>query len=171
MAVMDYTKKLLATGVIIREGHVCGGCGDQIRPMTELLLVQVGHTHNIDGQVHFSTPQRAGTLTYAPYFFHPDCWEEVLDALRDCNAESMPDETSPHTVSGDCTGCGSYIHYGELIAFVQHGAVTLSDRAPGGSDALEWVMGTPNFHYLCRSCLNDINLTYLEGLWGLSEHD
>lgn len=167
MGMSDLTREALAERVLVKEDHRCGSCSDNLKAgvRMNLLVVVRGHVNPHGPTIYVPSINQQGTYEHHPYFFHWKCWEEVVEALNEMNDGTDPDHVIGATVLGECVGCGAHILPGELMGAVYDGKLTLADRAPSGQWALDFIASSSVVH-VCSVCLNDINLSIVEGLWG-----
>lgn len=161
-------RESLTTRVLYKENHLCGNCSELLLAHKPLYLLYVGRPHVQNGHISFIPEMtQEGEYEHWPYYFHQKCWEEVIESLNELN-EDVPPALVEGTIAATCRGCSSHIIPGELCGVVYFGQLTLSDRAPSGEYALE--MAITSSQYVCSVCMNDINLSILEGLWGTNEY-
>lgn len=175
MAMSALVQESLIRRALYRDQHACGACGEQLEPTQPLYLVELVRPFI---QETLLTPPTVtlvplltedGTYLYFPYFFHEKCWEETLDSLREMYEDNPPQLIEGVRPVAECLGCSSHILSGEVTLILYYGLFGLSDRAPSGEWALEYVTKAPP-QYICTVCVNDVNTQILPGLWGEDEY-
>lgn len=157
--------------VLIQHDHKCGACGEELDPDDSMYLIQIVRARRFFNQetqrweLHFEKQidDETGDFENPPYFFHPDCWSENSEELREAAQAIEPSvEEDPACI---CSFCGSHIPEEELMGVVHQGEFVLSERQPDGHDAIDTPLDPMNPEYLCLYCLNEFNLNVVEGLW------
>lgn len=156
-------KEALAARVLKKEGQVCGSCGDPLASHTALTYLYLTRPLQ-DGRNTPPAMTDTGQYAYWPYFFHQECWEKAAAELAELS-DGTPSHIVGGTVVGECCCCGSHILPGELSGVTYDGQLVLSERAPNGMFALEFIKHTDH-EFVCSVCMNELNLNILEGLWG-----
>jgi hypothetical protein len=173
MAISVLAQEHLADKQVEKEGHLCGSCGEHTYSRVPLYLLHIGRAGvQYDASGRPSQKIEAlllsdGSYRHQPYFLHEDCWDEAKDSLQELHEDqpAVKVDASKVLVFAECLSCGSHILTGEVMGVIYAGELSLSPRVPSGQWALDFET-VPPFEYVCLPCLNDINMTVIENLWG-----
>lgn len=139
-------------------------CAEPI-PYAEMVVVismySAGITEN--GVQYAPLPSDDGDYLYEPCWFCEDCWEHVLEELREFTADIPP--VADDQAAFNCQICDSGIRLGEIFGVAVKGQLEVSQRTPEH-------MATPAFQcmdtsplILCIACMNKIEKDIAE-MWG-----
>ena len=168
----DLVKEALATRLIAKHDHVCGGCAEYVTVQENIYLVIICRLV-VDYIAVQPVVQHRALLAhdtdflYRPYFFHSDCWEDIAESIKKLNAD-VPSCTTTQEVLGyqTCYLCESHIVPGKVCGVVYDGELALADRAPNNEWSLDF-HAVPQFKHTCARCLTDVNQgSSASGIWG-----
>lgn len=156
--------------ILTQQEQSCGSCGEELDASTDVVLFQIVRPHRQlveetqQWVIHFAKELADdGDFDSYPYFFHVDCWAETYELLKE-----LVEGTEPYVI-GDhiclCEFCNSHIAEGDLMGVAHEGQFKLSERQPNGHDAIDIILNPENPIYACLSCINELNINVIEGLW------
>ncbi len=104
-----------------------------------------------------------GDIRFLPILMHLECWEEVVEELREQIEDQPPTEDADSVLY--CTLCGSGVREWEYYARLHIGELHRSLRAPDGEHLWKFTrVDTGNGTLVCIGCMSTIHDDVLE-IW------
>jgi hypothetical protein len=147
---------------------VCG----QDDPLTfteEVFLLQIVQIQLYSGEpiFHHIIDEETQDFIFDPYFFHFECWEDLLDDLKK-EVEDQPPIQDAYSAF-KCKTCGSGIREWEYAGMATYGEFHVSRRFPDGEMTARFQpCGKADIY--CLYCLSVVNHAELEMWDDLSQH-
>lgn len=138
----------------------CARCGDHIMYTDEVYLLSVVNAEfTPEGTAYVPVQSDEGDFLYQPRFFQFECWEEVIELLREALEEYGVSPVEDMYSVLECSACGSGIRQEESLAIVTFGEVHCSSRSPNSNNAETFTSMDGEPAILCLSCLRYISST------------
>jgi hypothetical protein len=146
-------------------------CGEPINYGEDIFMITMYTTGLAEqGLVYSPIPAEDGDYLYEPCYFCKECWEYVIDELREITSDMPPiaDDQSSFT----CHICESGIRTGELFGIAVFGQLQFSERCPDAAATATFKSIDTKPLMLCIGCMNLIEKDIAE-MWGgrITEHN
>jgi hypothetical protein len=137
-------------------------CGETIDYADEVFLLSIAYPRlNGSGLDYIPMVADDGDYLYEPCFFCFECWEQILEDLRE-RTKDIPPVVDDYAVL-DCDICESGIRQNELMGVVAFGEIQMSRRDPG-TDPVTFSKMDQSPKVICIGCLNILTKDIAE-LW------
>ena len=131
--------------------HMCPCCQEYLVYTDEVYLVEVTEAAQDGGRIA-TQPMISdeGDYLYEPYIMHFQCWEEVLEQIREATQDQPPVECVDGILFCKC--CGSTIGNFEPYVAAYIGEIRVSQRSPNltKNDKIERY---PDADPICLACI------------------
>jgi hypothetical protein len=155
---------------VIKTGHICHGCDEELCLTDEVALLQVVYPFCPNGHVETcAVDNGAGSFRFAPRFMHLECWEELEEDLTE-KLEDVPPMLDHYGIC-DCSVCASDIRAWESSGLLTFGELRQSRRRPNGEPTIhfdECGLGEPKI--LCVGCIMALEEEVLQ-MWEDFSHN
>lgn len=159
----DEIKKL-----IYKTGHVCDCCGEWLYYNDEVIVLEISEcAKDPTGPKWQPIYGEDGDYQYAPYLMHLECWEEIIEEVKELLEEHEIGMEADHPVL-PCWVCSSDIAAFEPYAAASFGELQVSQRCPSNKsvDRIQR-MGHPKA--VCLACVSYAAPTHFEAWEDLFE--
>lgn len=129
----------------------CASCGDRLHYTEEVTQMTICRAYTTGSEVVI-TPylDEEGGFLYEPHFLEFDCWESLVEDLREALEDSPPVQHYAEILK--CSYCKGSICEWELFATAYVGELWVSKRSPSGVPTSTFeTMSSP--YLSCLSCL------------------
>ena len=145
-------------------GHVCAYCADELELLDEIYLLEIAHVAADQGALHFFTVQGAnGDYQFMPHMFHLQCWEELVEDLKDLIEDEPPLPIAEVPIH-QCAWCKSPMPNWATVALLHFGELRRSDRTPNGEREHFFCQVGESDKVICTHCIERVNEDLLE-MW------
>lgn len=143
-------------GLWVESGHTCSACNENIHLTEEIYMLKVVVPSITDKIQYSDIVAEDGDFLYEPLFFCYNCWEELIETIKEWVEDSPPVDDA-HSIF-NCSICNSGIRQGEVMSVSAFGEMHITRRSPDG------ITGTRTFEIcdddptkVCIHCLRMID--------------
>lgn len=145
----------------------CDSCGTRFVEDDEIFQSTIRYSIVLDDTIttleQHHVQDDEGELRFDPILLHIECWETVVEGLKEA-LEDMPPIEDPEQVL-TCTFCESSVREWEYYARVHIGELQPSPRAPEGEPVWRFIQFSKNNgSIMCLSCMSRVHDEVLE-IW------